>query len=70
VDVAIRLGRNISFHSVRAPQETVETLKRFKKEKEGWEKIHICLHSFGGSAESAVQIQKGLFAFLFLPISR
>ncbi|GAA6002188.1 hypothetical protein JCM10207_003116 [Rhodosporidiobolus poonsookiae] len=58
VDLAIRLGRSISFHSVRTPQETVETLKRFKAEKEGWSTIHVCLHSFGGSAESAKQIQK------------
>ncbi|GAA6038925.1 hypothetical protein JCM8097_000577 [Rhodosporidiobolus ruineniae] len=58
VDLAIRLGRNVSFHSVRAPQETVELLKRFKAEKEGWGKLHVCLHSFGGSAESAKQIQK------------
>jgi Tat protein secretion system quality control protein TatD with DNase activity len=65
VDVAIRLGRNISFHSVRAPQETVEVLKRFKAEKKGWEKIHVCLHSFGGRPESAVQIQKGVSVFPF-----
>ncbi|GAA5884637.1 hypothetical protein JCM6882_005329 [Rhodosporidiobolus microsporus] len=58
VDVAIRLGRSVSFHSVRAPQETVDVLKRFKAEKEGWGTIHVCLHSFGGSAESAKQIQK------------
>ncbi|GAA5855482.1 hypothetical protein JCM8547_007853 [Rhodosporidiobolus lusitaniae] len=57
VDLAIKLGRSISFHSVRAPQETVEALKRFK-EKEGWERTHVCLHSFGGSPESAKQIQK------------
>ncbi|GAA5967354.1 hypothetical protein JCM11641_000522 [Rhodosporidiobolus odoratus] len=59
VDLAIKLGRNISFHSVRAPQETVDVLRRFKEEKrEGWSSIHICLHSFGGRAETAKQIQK------------
>ncbi|BGP54380.1 Cut9-interacting protein scn1 [Rhodotorula sphaerocarpa] len=59
VDVAIRYGRNISLHSVRTPQETVDMLKRFKEEKgEGWTKLHVCLHSFGGSPESAKQIQK------------
>ncbi|GAA5951016.1 hypothetical protein JCM8115_005032 [Rhodotorula mucilaginosa] len=59
VDVAIRLGRNISLHSVRTPQETVDMLRRFKEEKgEGWSRLHVCLHSFGGSAESAKQIQK------------
>ncbi|KAJ8295901.1 Cut9-interacting protein scn1 [Rhodotorula toruloides] len=59
VDLAIRLGKNISLHSVRAPQETVDMLRRFKEVKgEGWQRIHVCLHSFGGSAESAKQIQK------------
>ncbi|BGP14613.1 hypothetical protein JCM10213_002219 [Rhodosporidiobolus nylandii] len=58
VDLAIRLGRSVSFHSVRAPQETVDVLKRFKEEKEGWGSIHVCLHSFGGRPESAKQIQK------------
>lgn len=64
VDLAIRLGKNISLHSVRAPQETVDMLRRFKEVKgEGWQRIHVCLHSFGGSAESAKQIQKGALRF-------
>ncbi|POY72672.1 hypothetical protein BMF94_4501 [Rhodotorula taiwanensis] len=59
VDVAIRYGRNISLHSVRTPQETVEMLQRFKDDKgDGWAKLHVCLHSFGGSAESSKQIQR------------
>ncbi|GAA6055452.1 hypothetical protein JCM3770_002833, partial [Rhodotorula araucariae] len=59
VDVAIRLGRNVSLHSVRAPKETVDMLRRFKESKaDGWRRIHVCLHSFGGSPESAKQIQK------------
>ncbi|GJN87436.1 hypothetical protein Rhopal_000385-T1 [Rhodotorula paludigena] len=59
VDLAIELGRSISLHSVRAPQETVEMLKKFKETKgDGWARIHVCLHSFGGSAESAKQIQR------------
>ncbi|GAA5868355.1 hypothetical protein JCM3774_003265 [Rhodotorula dairenensis] len=59
VDVAIKFGRNVSLHSVRTPQETVDMLRRFKEDKgEGWSTLHVCLHSFGGSAESAKQIQK------------
>ncbi|BGP38647.1 Cut9-interacting protein scn1 [Rhodotorula kratochvilovae] len=59
VDVAIRLGRNVSLHSVRAPKETVDMLRGFKEKKgDGWRRIHVCLHSFGGSPESAKQIQK------------
>ncbi|GAA5892893.1 hypothetical protein JCM5296_006035 [Sporobolomyces johnsonii] len=57
VDLAIRLRRNISLHSVRAAQDTVDMLKRFKA-KPGWERIYVCLHSFGGSPESAKQIQR------------
>ena len=45
--------------------DTVELLKRFKKEKEGFEGIYICLHSFGGSAEAAKQIQKSELTFYF-----
>jgi len=60
VDLAIRLGRNISLHSVRAPKETVDMLQGFKDSKgDGWRRLHVCLHSFGGSPESAKQIQKG-----------
>ncbi|GAA5836136.1 hypothetical protein JCM9279_002206 [Rhodotorula babjevae] len=59
VDLAIRLGRNISLHSVRAPKETVDMLQGFKDSKgDGWRRLHVCLHSFGGSPESAKQIQK------------
>lgn len=64
VDVAIRLGRNVSLHSVRAPKETVDMLRGFKDRKgEGWKRLHVCLHSFGGSPESAKQIQKGAWSF-------
>ncbi|GAA5898463.1 hypothetical protein JCM8208_006990 [Rhodotorula glutinis] len=58
VDLAIRLGRNISLHSVRAPKETVDMLQGFKSKGDGWRRLHVCLHSFGGSPESAKQIQK------------
>ncbi|KAI5479033.1 TatD DNase family Scn1 [Pseudohyphozyma bogoriensis] len=57
IEVALKLRKNISFHSVRAAQDTVMLLERMKK-KPGWDRIHICLHSFGGSEQTAVQIQK------------
>ena len=65
VDLAIKLKTNVSQHCVRATMDTVELLKRFKKEKEGFEGIYICLHSFGGSAEAAKQIQKSELTFYF-----
>lgn len=58
VEVAIKLLRHVSFHSVRAPQDTVQLLERLSW-KEGFGRIHTCLHSFGGSPDTAVQIQKG-----------
>lgn len=63
--LAIELKRNVSFHSVRAPQDTVDFLKMIAKEAgEEFERIHLCLHSFGGSAETAQMIQKGEWGFL------
>lgn len=58
IDVALRFGRNISLHSVRAPKDTLELLDRCKR-KDRWGEINICLHSFGGSPESIRDIQKG-----------
>lgn len=60
IALAIKHRRNVSFHSVRASGETVELLKRLKK-TEGFEKINLCLHSFGGSVESAIEVAKGWF---------
>lgn len=55
--VAVKLQRHVSFHSVRSPMDTVKLLDGMKK-VEGWERIHVCLHSFGGSPETAKQIQR------------
>lgn len=57
-DLALKLNRNVSQHCVRSTFETVEMLKTFKREKERFGGIYVCLHSFGGSAETAKQIQK------------
>ncbi|ORY88821.1 TatD family [Leucosporidium creatinivorum] len=58
IRVAIRLERHLSFHSVRAPQDTVRLLERIRGEPDGWGRVHVCLHSFGGSPETAKQVQK------------
>lgn len=67
IDLAIRLRRNISFHSVRSAQETVTLLARLKK-KNGFDRIHLCLHSFGGKPESINQIQKGASFCVSIPL--
>lgn len=73
--LAVRLNRHVSFHSVRAARETVQLLERFRRrhgstnegqptqrrEVNGFGRIHICLHSFGGSPETAIQLQRGKF---------
>lgn len=62
IDLAIRLRRNISFHSVRSTKETLELLSRLKSDqRRGFSRIHLCLHSFGGSPESAREVQRGKF---------
>ncbi|KAK4051946.1 Cut9-interacting protein scn1 [Microbotryomycetes sp. JL201] len=58
IKVAVRLKRHVSLHCVRAAGETVALLGWCKKELSEFERIHVCLHSFGGSPESAIQIQK------------
>ncbi|GAA5961055.1 hypothetical protein JCM3765_006516 [Sporobolomyces pararoseus] len=58
IDLAIKLKKNVSLHSVRSTSDTVELLKTFKTDKVGFQEIYVCLHSFGGSAEAAKQIQK------------
>ncbi|GAA6059450.1 hypothetical protein JCM10212_005389 [Sporobolomyces blumeae] len=58
LDAAIRLRKNVSFHSVRATQDTTELLNRCKKDKAGFREIHVCLHSFGASPEAARQVQR------------
>lgn len=58
INVALAVGSNISFHSVKAPGQTVELLKRLSA-KEGWERVNLCLHSFGAKPEVIRQIQRG-----------
>ena len=58
--LAVELRRNVSFHSVRAPEDTVKSLELIKTEVgDDFERIHVCLHSFGGSPETAKRIQQG-----------
>ncbi|KAM0788273.1 hypothetical protein ACM66B_001422 [Microbotryomycetes sp. NB124-2] len=58
IKLAVKMKRHVSLHGVRAAGETVALLQWCKDEVPHFECIHVCLHSFGGSPESAVQIQK------------
>lgn len=60
IKMALELRRNISFHSVRVQGDTRQLLDELKRDDlERWRRVYVCLHSFGGSAEVASQIQKG-----------
>ncbi|SCZ94086.1 BZ3500_MvSof-1268-A1-R1_Chr6-1g08411 [Microbotryum saponariae] len=58
LDLAIKLRRHVSFHSVRSSKETVTLLRDYLDHNPGFESIHACLHSFGGSPETIRQLQK------------
>lgn len=69
IDLAIKLRKKVSFHSVRSSKETLDLLASYKLSSQGlggngFEKIHFCLHSFGGSAESARDVQRGMYLSL------
>lgn len=58
IQLAIKLKKNISFHSVRSSKETLDLLSKLRDEAKGFQKINLCLHSFGGSPESAREVQR------------
>ncbi|KAK0466350.1 TatD DNase family Scn1 [Desarmillaria tabescens] len=59
VDLAIRLRRNISLHSVKAQMNTMDLLNKMKqRHSENWSKISIDLHSCGLSPQLWRDIEK------------
>ena len=53
IDLAVELGRNISLHSVRSTQATLELLSKMqKKHKASWSRVNIDLHSCGLSLDA------------------
>lgn len=61
IGLAVELKRNISFHSVKAQNATVELLNRMGKEHgELWTQISIDLHSCGLSPETWLIIEVSL----------
>ncbi|KDQ63112.1 hypothetical protein JAAARDRAFT_120667 [Jaapia argillacea MUCL 33604] len=60
-DLAVELKRNVSVHSVKAQQSTLETFKKVKdKWGEKWEAISIDMHSCGVSPETWKGIEASL----------
>lgn len=53
LEVAVELKRNVSFHSVKSQQATLELLDRMKaKHGRAWEVISIDMHSCGLSSQT------------------
>ncbi|KIM47473.1 hypothetical protein M413DRAFT_22133 [Hebeloma cylindrosporum] len=54
LELAVELGRNVSIHSVKAQQATIELLARMKKKHgaERWNRISVDMHSCGLSPQT------------------
>lgn len=53
LDLAVELGRNVSFHSVRSQLCTAELLQKMQqKYHDGWSRINVDIHSCGLSPET------------------
>lgn len=58
LDLAVELGRNVSFHSVKAQLNTLELMQKMaSKHGDTWRKISVDMHSCGLSAQSWNDIQ-------------
>ncbi|KAL0951632.1 hypothetical protein HGRIS_008312 [Hohenbuehelia grisea] len=59
IDLAVELGRNISLHSVKTQQVTMELINRMaKKHGERWTNISLDMHSCGLSPQTWLQLEK------------
>lgn len=60
LEIAFSLNRNVSMHSVQAQGQTVELLVSLETKSQHWPhcKSKICLHSYGGSADTVKRIYK------------
>lgn len=64
LDLAVELGRNVSFHSVKSQSATVDFLTRMhRKHAEKWFTISVDLHSCGLSPETwrDISVRVGLY---------
>ncbi|KAF8527406.1 hypothetical protein BU17DRAFT_39326, partial [Hysterangium stoloniferum] len=59
IEVAVELERNISFHSVKAQQATIQLIDRMSKRYgERWDMISLDMHSCGLSPEMWVTLER------------
>ncbi|CAE6450203.1 unnamed protein product [Rhizoctonia solani] len=59
ISIAVELGKNISLHSVKASEATIELFKNMRKRHGvAWEKINVDLHSCTLSGEAWRSIEK------------
>ncbi|KAF5368579.1 hypothetical protein D9758_002183 [Tetrapyrgos nigripes] len=69
INIAVELGRNISLHSVKAQQYTMDLLQQLQSEHgEEWTRISLDMHSCGFSAQMWSDIQKK-YPNVFLSLS-
>lgn len=58
IDLAVELGRNVSFHSVKSQLATTDFLKKLRsKHGDQWSRINIDMHSCGLSPETWREIE-------------
>ncbi|KAJ8084578.1 Cut9-interacting protein scn1 [Marasmius tenuissimus] len=69
IDIAVELGRNVSLHSVKAQQATMELLSDLKiKHGKRWDGISLDMHSCGFSPPMWKDIQKK-YSNIYLSLS-
>ena len=70
IDLAVELKRNVSFHSVKSQQATVELLDRLKaKHGDAWYAISIDMHSCGLSCQTWKDIEVRFILYPFLALT-
>lgn len=71
IKLAIKHKRAVSCHSVQSSEAIIDAFRKLKAADEvGWRRTAICLHSFGGSAESARVLQKGASCFIVIRLTK
>lgn len=67
IDLAVEFRRNVSIHSVKSHQATLDLLSRMhRKHGSGWQRISIDLHSCGLSVETWRTIEVLVLHFIVL----
>ena len=68
LELAVELGRNVSVHSVKAQQATIDLLERMKKKHgaERWNRISVDMHSCGLSPQTWRDLEVGGWIHSFI----